>query len=191
MNIGKALLILSTLLAVSSPFIFSNVTTHPKALSQFPGWPSEYEGQPLTQLQLTDKEDLFVKGFPGKIARFSDGHRELIIRWVEQPTRKLHPAADCFKGIGYYIKPQPIQVNQRGVKMGCFTASSESNELNVCEFIEAQDGEGWSDVSAWYWGALTRNSSSGWMPYVIAEKACRNKTLWSYGVSAFFKKCPV
>jgi hypothetical protein len=38
------------------------------------------------------------------------------------------------------------------------------------EYIEATDGQGWSDISAWYWGALLNESAKGWMSYVIAEK---------------------
>lgn len=170
MSFSKVVLIISAILATSAPFIFSNVPADSKITSQFPGWPSEYEGKPLTQLELTEKEEVFVQGFPGKIGRFSDGYRELIIRWVEQPTRKLHPAADCFKGIGYFIKPQPIQVNELGVKMGCFKASKDSSELSVCEYITAQDGKTWSDISSWYWGALIDDTSDGWMSYVVAEK---------------------
>ena len=170
MNLSKIFLIISTLFAVCAPFIFANVKTLTNVSSQFPGWPKKYEGKLLVQLELTDKEEIFVKDFPGKIGRFSDGSRELIIRWVEQPTRKLHPASDCFKGIGYYIKPLPLQVNEGGIKMGCFSASKDNSVLNVCEFIEVKDGKNWSDISAWYWGAIFDNSSNGWMSYVIANK---------------------
>ncbi|MGD8914841.1 MAG: hypothetical protein PVI97_02940 [Candidatus Thiodiazotropha sp.] len=170
MSPSKLILIVSAFLATVAPLIFSELQSKSDETSRFPGWPSEYEGKPLTQLELTDKEEVFVKGFPGKIGRFSDGVREMIIRWVERPTRKLHPASDCFKGNGYYITHQPIQVNEYGVEMGCFTASKDSKRLIVCEYIEARDGKGWSDISAWYWGALLKQSSKGWMSYVIAEK---------------------
>jgi hypothetical protein len=170
MNSGKLILIVSALLATVAPLVFTDIQGKSGEISHFPGWPSEYEGKPLTQLELTDKEEVFLKGFPGKIGRFSDGSREMIIRWVEQPTRKLHPASDCFKGNGYYITHQPIRVNEFGVEMGCFTASKDFNRLTVCEYIEARDGKGWSDISAWYWGALLNESPQGWMSYVIAEK---------------------
>ena len=161
MNLSKIILITTALLAACAPFLFSNLETINPVPSQFPGWPSDYEGKLLTQLELTNREEFFVKGFPGKIGRFSDGSRELIIRWVERPTRKLHPAADCFKGIGYYITPKPIQVNELGIKMGCFNASKGSSELTVCEFIEQQDGNNLSDISAWFWGAMMSNNSKG------------------------------
>ncbi|MBV1910679.1 MAG: hypothetical protein KUG78_15355 [Kangiellaceae bacterium] len=169
MNPNKLILILAAILAAVAPLAFSDLAEQQNLASSFSGWPTEYEGKELIPLALTEKEKIFTKGFPGKIARFSDGQRELIIRWIEQPTRKLHPAADCFKGIGYYIKPKPIKINKNGIKMGCFTANKNEKELNVCEYIEAQNGDNWSDISAWYWGAITSNSRQGWMSFVIAE----------------------
>jgi hypothetical protein len=170
MNVGKLILIVCALLATVAPLVFAELQIKSGEASSFPGWPSEYEGKPLIRLELTDKEEVFVEGFPGKISRFSDGSREMIIRWVEQPTRKLHPASDCFRGNGYHITHQPIHINEYGVEMGCFTASKDLIRLTVCEYLVARDGKGWSDISAWYWEALFAESSKGWMSYVIAEK---------------------
>ncbi len=167
---GKLIFILAALLAMLAPLVVPGMQDKSGGTFRFPGWPVEYEGKPLTQLELTDKEELFVSGFPGKIGRFTDGSREMIIRWVEQPTRKLHPASDCFRGNGYYITHRPIQFNEYGIEMGCFTASKELNRLSVCEYIETSDGKSWSDISAWYWGALLNESPEGWMSYVIASK---------------------
>ena len=89
----------------------------------FPGWPTRYEGRELTQLALTQREDAFVRDFPGKVGRFSDGRREIIIRWVGAPTRLLHPAADCFRGSGYSITPMPVRRDAAGAAMSCFRAS--------------------------------------------------------------------
>src|ERR1051325_11477965 len=67
----------------------------------FPGWPSKFNGKTLTPLALNEMETSFASDFPGRIARFTDGNREIIIRWVTEPTRKLHPSSDCFQGLGY------------------------------------------------------------------------------------------
>ena len=162
-------LLVAASVAAIAPIYFSKISNMDNLSSGFPGWPNEYEEKRLTQLPLTKKEQGFVQDFPGSIARFSDGRRELIIRWVKEPTRKLHPAGDCFKGIGYTITPQPIEVNQDGINMGCFTAEKDSDTLNVCEYIVAKDGQTWSDISSWYWGALFGNEAKGWYSYVIAE----------------------
>ncbi len=72
-----------------------------------PAWPTAFQGKALSELPLTDKERAFAQGFPGRIGRFSDGEREIIIRWVKGATRRLHPASDRFKGLGYTISFQP------------------------------------------------------------------------------------
>ena len=48
------------------------------AVVAFPGWPSTFEGRTLTPLPLNEMETKFATGFPGRIARFSDGEREII-----------------------------------------------------------------------------------------------------------------
>ena len=156
--------------AASAPYIFRGAMAEHMDVSDFPGWPQVYEGKTLTELALTDKEQGFAKGFPGKISRFSDGERELVIRWVNKPTRKLHPASDCFKGLGYYIKPLPIYLNSQGIEMGCFMAARGAIELRVCEYVESERGQSWSDISAWYWGVITEEPGMGWMSYVVAER---------------------
>src|SRR5262244_3280163 len=75
------------------------------ASTPFPGWPTHYEGRALVELPLTPREATFTQDFPGRVGRFSDGQREIIIRWVGAPTRLLHSAADCFRGSGYAITP--------------------------------------------------------------------------------------
>lgn len=167
--LSKILLVLATVMAFFAPQLFSGAMTGDITESTFPGWPQEYEGKQLTQLSLSKKEEYFLRDFPGKIARFQDGQREFVIRWVEQPTRKLHPARDCFKGIGYTIKPLDLKENQQGKKMSCFSATKKSTNLQVCEYIESTLGTSWSDVSAWYWGTVFGSSARGWMSYVIAE----------------------
>ncbi len=80
----------------------------------FPGWPSKFENKTLTPIALNEMETSFASDFPGRIARFSDGERELIIRWVTEPTRKLHPSSDCFQGLGYIVKPLAAHRDEHG-----------------------------------------------------------------------------
>src|SRR5688500_6271051 len=95
------------LLAALVPF--AAPTPVANAHSDFPGWPETFEGRSLRVLPLSEIEQRFALSFPGRIGRFSDGQRELIVRWISTPTRKLHPAADCFKGSGYSVKPLPLE----------------------------------------------------------------------------------
>ena len=80
---------------------FAEWQSHAQSAGQsFQEWPAEFEGMPLSRLQMTGKERGFSQDFPGKIGRFTDGLREIIIRYVERPSRKVHPSADCLRGSG-------------------------------------------------------------------------------------------
>lgn len=136
----------------------------------FPGWPAEFEGRTLTSLPLSERELRFNGGFPGRVARFTDGRREVIIRWVTEATRKLHPASDCFEGVGYNVKPLPLRVDDEGRRWGSFRAEKADETLRVYERIYAGTGESWTDVSAWYWAALGETAAGPWWAITVAEK---------------------
>lgn len=110
-------------------------------------------------MALSAVEQRFTAQFPGAIARFSAGARAVTLRHVTRPTRKLHPAADCYRGLGYRI--QAIHLEQRSDGDGlqrCFVASGHGVDLRVCEYIEDAAGQSFSDNSAWYWSALSGGS---------------------------------
>ena len=142
-------------------------TTPPVA---FPGWLTTFEGRTLTPLPLDEMEKSFASDFPGRIARFTDGDRELIIRWVTEATRKLHPSSDCFQGLGYTVEPLAAHRDERGALWSRFRATKGAERLIVREQIHSGSGETWTDVSAWYWSALQHNNGS-WWAITVAEKA--------------------
>ena len=135
----------------------------------FPGWPAEFQGKTLTPLPLTELEQRFSADFPGKIGRFTDGKREFVVRWVTEATRKLHPASDCFQGLGYTVKPLPVHRDEQGSLWSSFAATKDNNRLRVYERIHSDSGETWTDASSWYWAAL-RHGDGGWWAITIAEK---------------------
>lgn len=137
---------------------------------RFPGWPAQFEGKELKQLPLTDREQRFNDNFPGQTARFSDGQREIVMRWVAQDTRKLHPAADCFKAIGYQIDYLPIYIDDNGCRWSVFAAQKQHTRLKVRERIFDDAGGNWTDVSSWYWSALTGTSAGPWWAITVAER---------------------
>jgi len=136
----------------------------------FTGWPGQYEGREIREMALTRRELAFARNFPGRIGRFSDGDREIIIRWVGAPTRQLHSAADCFRGIGYSIAPLPAEKDANGTAMSCFRAVHGSDDLKVCEVIRDAEGENWPDVSAWYWHAIIGSTRPPWWSFVVAQR---------------------
>jgi len=154
------------------PFVsarFETPATGAAAMA-FPGWPGTFEGRTLTPLPLNEMENKFATDFPGRIARFSDGEREIIIRWVTEATRKMHPASDCFQGLGYSVKPLAAHRDESGSLWTSFAATKGSERLRVYERIHAASGESWTDVSAWYWSALRHEGSGSWWAITVAEK---------------------
>ncbi len=170
MRPGNLFYIIACALAAAMPFAFAQTEHSSPATGVFPGWPAEFEGKPLTELPLTEFEQRFAGGFPGKIARFSDGKREIIIRWVTEPTRQLHPASDCFQGLGYTVKPLAVHRDEKGSLWSSFAAGKGKDQLRVYERIHSDAGETWTDVSAWYWAAL-RTGSGSWWAITVAEKS--------------------
>jgi hypothetical protein len=162
--------LIAGLVAGLAPLVGMAREQTPPGSKAFPGWPAQYEGRALTPLPLTEREAGFVRGFPGKVGRFSDGRREIIIRWVSAPTRLLHPSADCFRGSGYSVAPIAVRRDAGGTPMGCFRASrSGGRDFTVCEVIRDSRNESWPDASAWYWNALFGSSNGPWWSFVVAE----------------------
>jgi hypothetical protein len=142
----------------------------PAVTADVPGWPSTFEGRSLRTLELTQIERRFAQSFPGRIGRFSDGEREIVMRWIASPTRKLHAAADCFKGSGYRVTPLPLETTDR-VTWGAFSAERRNHLLHVREAILDADGQRWTDVSAWYWAAVRGDTQGPWWAITVAASA--------------------
>jgi hypothetical protein len=135
----------------------------------FPGWPSEYEGRELLPVDVSQREKAFEAQFPGKMAKFIDGDRMIIMRWVTKPTRKLHPASDCFKAVGYRVRPSNIKVDDHGNAWGAFQGARSGESLKVYERIYDSSGGKWTDVSSWYWAAILGKTSGPWWALTIIE----------------------
>ncbi len=164
--------IVACAIAALMPFVSARfeIPVTGSAVVEFPGWPRTFEGKTLTQLPLNEMEKQFATEFPGRIARFSDGEREIIIRWVTEATRKMHPASDCFQGLGYTVKPLAAYRDQNGSLWASFAATKRDEELRVYERINSDSGETWTDTSAWYWSALRHRGSGSWWAITVAEK---------------------
>jgi len=140
-------------------------------------WPSIFEGRTLRPLALSAVEARFAQQFPGVIARFANGERIVTLRHVSKPTRKLHPAADCYRGLGYRI--DDIHLHRRPgatehAMQRCFIAHQGLASLRVCEYITDAAGQSFSDVSAWYWAGITGKSQGPWQAVTTAEAWGKN-----------------
>lgn len=133
-------------------------------------WPARFEGRPVVRLQPAPEDRVLARNFPGHVARFSDGRRQIVLRQVNAPTRRLHPASDCFRAVGYSIGPSPMRVAPGGRPASCFTATRGGRTLRVCEQIIGADGRSWPDIPSWYWPALAGTASGPWLATMTVER---------------------
>lgn len=155
--------------AIISIAIRQTVVTNTKRDDAPPSWPTIFEGRALTPLPMSVVEQRFAVQFPGRIGRFTDGRRNIILRVVDQPTRLLHPAADCFRGIGYRVEQPRVMQRNDGAAWGCFAAGRDGNRRTVCERIHDGDGHAWTDVSAWYWAATLGRTHGPWWAVTVVD----------------------
>lgn len=134
-------------------------------------WPKQFEGQNLKPIKLSDTESKFSSGFPGRIAKFSDGRRTILFRQVNKPTRQLHPSSDCYRGNSFNLRPLPALRDGEGKVWSRFSAQKGSQSLEVRELVTDAAGRTWSDTSAWYWSALLGKTQSPWVAVTVAAVA--------------------
>jgi hypothetical protein len=134
-------------------------------------WPTSFEGRPITRIAPAPAHRFLARQFPGQVARFSDGRRQIVLRRVAVATRTLHPASDCFRAIGYTIEPVAMRIAPDGKPASCFTATRDGRTLIACEQVRGAAEEAWPDVSSWYWAALLGRSAGPWTASLTVEQA--------------------
>lgn len=139
------------------------------AAGSAPEWPRAWEGRALRPLALSPVEHRFAARFPGHIARLTDGQAVLVLREVHQPTRQLHPAADCYRGLGYAIRETRLERDAADRLWRCFVAERAGRSVRVCERITDARGQAYTDTSSWYWAAQTGQSSGPWQATTVAR----------------------
>ena len=133
-------------------------------------WPQQLDSQWLRPLALSNVERRFASQFPGRIGRFSTADAAVTLRVVQRPTRMLHPAADCYRGLGYRIRDSRLERDVKARLWRCFTAWRDGHALRVCERIEAADGQAYTDTSAWFWAAALEQSHGPWLAVTKAQR---------------------
>lgn len=156
---GRAFL-LAACLAAGAPLLPAPQDT--TAQLDFPGWWTHFEGRPLRALAVSEEEKRF---FPGHVGRFSDGRREVVLRYFGERTRKLHSSADCLRGLGYQVTPLPLVRGPEGELWSAFEATRGSQRLRLRERIFGPEGS-WPDVSQWYWNA----GDGPWWAVTVCEE---------------------
>ena len=132
-------------------------------------WPARWEGKPLRPLALSAVEQRFASRIPGQMARLTDGDQVLVLRSVWQPTRMLHPAADCYRGLGYSIAQAQLERDAQSLLWRCFVAERQGRRTRVCERIVDARGQAFTDASSWFWAAQLGQSTGPWQAITTAR----------------------
>ena len=132
-------------------------------------WPATWQGKPLRPLALSAVEQRFANRFPGQMARLTDGEQVLVLREVRQPTRMLHPAADCYRGLGYRILQAQLERDAQQQLWRCFVAERDGRQTRVCERIVDAQGQAFTDASSWFWAAQLGQSTGPWQAITTAR----------------------
>jgi hypothetical protein len=102
------------------------------------------------------------------MARLTDGQQVLVLRQVDAPTRMLHPAADCYRALGYGIAQARLERDLHERLWRCFVAECGSGQkIRVCERIVDAGGGAFTDTSAWYWAAASGRSRGPWQAVTL------------------------
>jgi len=125
-------------------------------------WPRDWLGDTLRPLALTAVEQRFAEHFPGHIGRFAADGSVWVLRDVSRPTRALHPASDCFRGLGYRIEQTRLQREADSRLWRCFVAERAGERVRVCERIVDANDRDFIDASSWYWAATLGRSAGPW-----------------------------
>lgn len=144
-------------------------------------FPLRWQGAAVRPLALSAVEQRFADRFPGRITRLTDDRQIIVLRDVTAPTRMLHPAADCYRALGYRIEDEHLENALlrpvAGASAGsladdvqrCFIARKGGVALRVCEQIEDARGQRFADTSAWYWAATMGRSSGPWRAVTVTQ----------------------
>ncbi len=153
------------------PLIGSHPDSKTEANSDFPGWPSTFEGTQLIPIAETEAQKRFAEEFPGKIKAFTNGKQTILLRWVAHPTRQLHSSSDCYRGLGFSVKWLPMLIDKDGSRWSTFEADKATEQLVIRERITDSKNASWSDVSSWYWAAtMQRTHAPWWAATVVVRK---------------------
>ena len=167
-------LIIAVACAAALVPLFTNDSPSAISVPAFDDWPTHWEDRPLHRLELTERERTMTQSFPGHIARFHDGDREVVIRWVPKPTRDLHPAEHCLRALGYDVDVIAGHRDEADRPWGRLRARRNGHEMIVREAVIAvDDTASFPDVSAWYWSATFGRTTGPWWAVTIVETSVK------------------
>lgn len=157
-------------ISAAVPLLPCAVVEHGTIATQFPGWPTEFDGGKLTPMPLTSMERRYYIGMPGRVARFTDGRRQIVLRWLAERDTKFHLSQRCYRAFGYSVSPLPAVLDDHGGRWGAFEARRTGERIRVRERIWDDAGAQWSDEAAFRWDMFWRRPPGPWWSATIAER---------------------
>jgi hypothetical protein len=136
----------------------------------FPGWPEQFDGVTLQKLPLSAREEQLAQGFTGRIACFTDGEREIILRWTSLAQKNLSSALDYFKRQHYNVTFRDIWKDPNRVYWRSFDATKTNEHLRVWERIYDAAGNSWTETPTWYWAVLWGKTRGPWWVIAMIEQ---------------------
>lgn len=126
---------------------------------------------PLEPLPQTDTESAFASSFPGTLASYRWGTDQVILRRVNEATRRLHPSRDCLRAAGFETTDAVTVSFADGGQWSLFHATRDGERWTVHERVTSeQNGAVWTDVSAWYWSALRNPLNGPWQAETVMSR---------------------
>jgi hypothetical protein len=81
----------------------------------------------------------------------------------------LHPAADCYRALGFAIDGALLERDAEGLLWRCFVAERGGQRIRVCERIVDARGASFTDTSSWFWSAQLGESVGPWQAITTAR----------------------
>lgn len=159
---GHAAFVAAAALAALAPWLPAPATP---AAPGFPGFPTHLEGHPLEPLDLDAAEARAARSLPGRVGRFRWRGGEVVLTWIHRPTRALHPARDCYRGLGLRAEGLPPTRDGVGRPLGRLRVHRPDQPgagFLVHEQVVDAAGAGYEDVGRWIWAALLGASPGPW-----------------------------
>ncbi len=169
-RLALAAFIGASVLGAGAPLVSTSAPSSP-ATDAFPGW-NRLAPPHWRQLPLGGQEQIFASGFPGRIARFAGGGEQLVIRWIDAPTRRLHPSRDCLRGAGYAVRRVSSEASTPA-GASSWIAERNGQAMRVEEWIVDAKGQTFSEVGQWYWASRVGGSSGPWVAFTLSTTAGR------------------
>jgi hypothetical protein len=113
-----------------------------------------------------------------RIESFREGRHEFRLCHIAEPSRRVHPAEECYRATGWKVRALPMRIlpaRDTGVlsgalRWGCFEATRRTERVEVCEtFVDAQ-GRSWSDAGSWWWSTMFSRGAAPWLGVVMVTR---------------------